>query len=195
MNVSVGAKHLAFDHVIGSINDEPRFPEQVFRGRWTAFLFFDSDFLIAPDFPERVAELLNAERAEVCCLLNFDETQTMTYESAAMRFITARTRSQDYDAMLRRGGPAEGWLFGVDRYGCASDRGGWSIYCERQNDIAVIALHQPGDTEKYASCLKRIHAKPIKDQLEAGGAGLFQFEQMLESWRRDLARHYSGNAT
>jgi hypothetical protein len=44
MSVSVEAKHLAFDHVIGSIRDEPRFPEQVFRGRWTAFLFFDSDF-------------------------------------------------------------------------------------------------------------------------------------------------------
>jgi hypothetical protein len=56
-------------------------------------------------------------------------------------------------------------------------RGGWSIYCERQNDIAVIALHQPSDTERYAACLKRIHAKPIKEQLEAGGAALFQFER------------------
>jgi hypothetical protein len=193
MSVSTKAKHSAFDRVLGSIDGEAQFPAQVFRGHWSAFLFFDSDFLIAPDFSERVAELLNAEQAEVCCLLNFDETDTMTFASAAIRFITAETSPQDYNAMLREGG-RNAWLFGVDRYGCASDRGGWSIYCERQNDIAVIALPQTGDTEKYAACLKHIQAKPIADQLRAGAEGLFQFEQMVEPWRRALSMHYGGTS-
>ena len=195
MSASTRAKRSAFDHVIGSINDKARFPEQVFRGRWDAFLFFESDHLFAADFSARTADLLNAEQAEVCCLLNFSETATMTYDSAAMRFITADTSSQNYDAMLRQGGAAQGWLFGVDRYGCSSDRGGWSIYCEKQNDIAVIALREPDDKNKYATFLKQTYALPITELLEPGAAVAIWFKQMRESWRRGLTLHYSGSRT
>jgi hypothetical protein len=82
-------------------------------------------------------------------------------ESAAMLFIDAGTEPHAYDAMLHRGGPAKGWLFGMDRYGSASDRGGWSIYCEKGNDVAAIALRQPDDMEKYVEYLKQLHAERI----------------------------------
>ena len=93
--------------------------------------------------------------------------------------------------MLRRGGPHQAWLFGVDRYGCSSDRGGWSIYCDKQSDIAVIALREPGDKEKYAACLEKIDAKPITELLEVGAAASIWFKQMIAPWRRGLTAHYS----
>jgi hypothetical protein len=195
LSVSTRAKRFAFDHVIGSINDEARFPEQVFRGHWGAFLFFESDYVFSADFAAKATELLQAEQADVCCLLNFNKTDTMTYDSAAMRFITEGTSEHDYDAMLRQGGPAHGWLFGIDRYGCSSDRGGWSIYCEKQNDIAVIALREPDDKKKYAACLKHIHALPITELLEPGAEVAIWFKRMRGSWRRGLTMHYSGNRT
>jgi hypothetical protein len=93
------------------------------------------------------------------------------------------------------GGAVEGWLFGIDRYGCSSDRGGWSIYCEKDSEIAVVALRQPDDREKYAACLTQIHEAPITDLLEAGDTAPIQFERMIASWRRGLTMHYSVNRT
>lgn len=184
-------KRRAFGQVIGSINSATSFPEQVFLGSWDAILFFESDRLFASGFAVIAAGLLNAEQAEVCCLLNFSETNRMVYESAAMLFIDAGTEAHAYDAMLRQGGPANGWLFGMGRYGSASDRGGWSIYCEKGNDVAAIALRQPDDTRKYSEYLKQLHAEPITVLLKAGSAGSVPFGQLTETWRRGLAQHYA----
>jgi hypothetical protein len=184
------AKHRAFGHVIRSIDSAASFPAQVFRGNWGAFLFFESDRLFASSFAVIAAGLLNAEQAEVCCLLNFSETDGMPYESAAMSFIDTETEPHAYDAMLRQGGPAKGWLFGMDRFGSASDRGGWSIYCEKGNDIAAIALRQPDDVEKYVEYLKQLHAEPITVLLKAGPAAPVPFGQLIEPWRHGLAQHY-----
>jgi hypothetical protein len=183
-------KRSAFHNVIGSIDSALRFPAQVFRGGWSAFLFFESDRLFASGFPVVAAGLLKTEQAEVCCLLNFSETNTLAYESAAMLFIDANTEPHVYDAALRQGGPAKGWLFGMDRYGSASDRGRWSIYCEKGNDVAAIALRERGDLEQYIEYVKQLHAEPIATLLEAGPGAPVPFSQLTENWRRGLIQNY-----
>jgi hypothetical protein len=153
-------------------------------------LFFESDRLFVSNFAVIAAGLLNAEQALVCCLLNFSKTDEMAYESAAMLFIDTETKPHSYDAMRRPGGPAQGWLFGMDRFGSASDRGGWSIYCEKGNDVAVIALRQRGDVEKYTEYLKQLHAEPITVRLRAGPEAPVPVSQLIEPWRHGLAQHY-----
>lgn len=186
-------KRRALGHVIDSIDTAACFPRQMFRGSWGAFLFFESDRLFASGFAVIAAGLLNAERSEVCCLLNFSETDRMAYESAAMLFIDAGTEPHAYDAMLRQGGSTKGWLFGMDRYGCASNRGGWSIYCEKGNDVAAIALRQPEDAEKYVEYLKQLYAEEITVLLKSGSAASVPFGQLTEPWRRGLIQHYAGH--
>ncbi len=191
MRASDEAKRRAFGHLARSINADLRFPAQVFQGSWSAFLFFESDRLFASGFTIVVAELLSVEQANVCCLLTFSETKKITYESAAMLFIDAETEQHTYDAMLRKGGPASGWLFGMDRYGSASDKGGWSIYCEKGNDVAVIALRQLDDMEKYAEHLKSLHAEPITTLIAGGSEASVPFGQFTESWCRSLTHNYA----
>jgi hypothetical protein len=81
----------------------------------------------------------------------------------------------------------------MDRYGSASDRGGWGIYCEKGNDVAAIALRQPDGTGKYVECLKQLHAEPITVLLNAGSAADVPFGQLTEPWRRGLTQHYAGH--
>lgn len=190
LSASDNKKHKAFDNVIGSINNSTCLPEQVFQGNWNAFLFFESDRLFASNFTLVAKGLLNEERADVCCLLNFNETDVLTYGSAATLFIDAQTSPQAYDAMLRQGGPAKGWMFGMDRYGIASDRGGWSIYCEKENDVAIIALSYPSDKEKYSKYLKQLHAEPIMTLLNASSSASVPFGQLVEPWRHSLVKHF-----
>ena len=127
----------------------------------------------------------------MCCLVNFNQSSTLTYENGAKLFLDVTSQPCDYDVSLREGGPAAGWLFRMDRYGCASEAGGWSIYCEKGNDVGVIALCEAGDVEKYARALGHLHAMPIRFLLAAGSVAPVPFGQLTETWRRGLTEHYT----
>jgi hypothetical protein len=187
----VAAQRAAFERVVTSIDAARAFPEQVFLGAWGAFLFFESDRLFAPGFATTARDLLRAEQASVCCLVNFSESSTLTCENGAKLFLDATSQPGDYDVSLRKGGPAMGWLFAMDRYGCASEAGGWSIYCEKGNDVGVIALRGAGDVEKYAEALDHLCAAPIDILLAAGSTAPVPFCQLTETWRRGLTEHYA----
>jgi len=187
---NIEVRRQAIGRVIDSIDSAASLPGQVFVGDWGAFMFFESDRLFSPSFAVVASDLLRAERTDVFCLLNFDEMSKVEDELAAAVFIDAETEPHAYDAMLREGGAAEGWLFGMDRYGGASSQGGWCIYCEKGNDIAVIAMRQPGDVKKYAECLRHLHAERITTLLNAGEAASFPFNQLVEPWRRSLSWNY-----
>lgn len=193
MTLTTLARRTAFERVVTSIDAARTFPEQVFLGTWGVFLFFESDRMFAPDFAATARDLLRAEQASVCCLVNFSNSSTLTYENAAKVFLEATSQPDDYDAMLRDGGPASGWLFRMDRYGCASDLGGWSIYCEKGNDVGVIALRWARDVEKYADALAHLRAASIGILLAAGSTAPAPFCDLIDTWRRGLSEHYSSS--
>lgn len=182
-------KSRAFNNILCSIDSAVSFPEQVFIGRWESFMFFESDRLFASSFATTAVDLMRIEKSEIICLINFDEISE-DGETGAALFLDTGINPQTYDDLLRRGGSANGWLFNADRYGVASNIGGWSIYCEKSNDVAVIAFHQSDDTKKYAECLGRLHAEPIAVMLRAGPAAIFPFSKLIEPWRHGLNKNY-----
>ena len=185
----------AFERVVTSIDATRSLPDQVFLGPWETFLFFESDRLFAPSFAVIAQDLLRVDQASACCLVNFSESPVLTYESAAKLFLDSTTQSDDYDAQLRGGGPVSGWLYGMDRYGFASEAGSWSIYCEKSNDMGVIALSRTAAQEKYQNALSALHAAPISILLIPGSASPIPFCQMTGTWRKGLTEHYKqGNA-
>jgi hypothetical protein len=194
MELSGDVRRRAFENVISSISSSARLPSQVFLGSWGRFLFFESDRLFQPEFAVITARLLKEEQAQVCCLLNFSETDRLVYREAAMLFTDKGTKPSAYDTILRRGGPANGWLFGTDRYGSASDRGEWSIYCEKGNDLAVIAFRSD-HSGKYVECLKKLQAEPIREMLKLGSEAPVPFGQLTAPWRHDLVQHYASEGT
>lgn len=181
----------AFRSIIKSINSTAALPSQVFEGSWAQFFFCESDRIFAPCFAEIAIELLRAGGSNSCCLLNFDLTPEIQYESAATLFLEEGVSENDYASCLRKGGSSSGWLYGMHRYGCAPDVGGWCIYCEKVNDLAVIAIRDPGDAEKFAGPLERLYAHSIDDFLKMGSSAPVPFSQLIESWRSGLLQNYS----
>lgn len=84
-----------FDNLVKALDFDRTLPDRVHVGPWSDFLFFPSDHVFAPDFPEVVRELLSVERAHVACLLNL---------GACTRFAVVRTKSVP-DRLRRRGSP------------------------------------------------------------------------------------------
>src|SRR5207253_2039091 len=105
-------------------------------------------------------------------------------------FLDAMTGGAAYADKLRAGGPADGWLYAVDRYACASDVGEWCIYCEKTNDVAVIGLRDGGGIETFETPLKQLWAKPIVELIDGGDSPQFPFDHLVPAWRKGLVDNY-----
>jgi hypothetical protein len=180
----------ALKMVMQSIDCERRLPAHVFRGEWKWFLFFESDRIFTSEFFEIVNGLLLAEKAQVSCLLNIDEAAEFGLKNDAVFFINDKIGIKMFDDKLGLGGPAKGWIYGVDRYACASNIGEWCIYCEKNNDVAVVGLRDIDCVRKFDFFLKKLWAKPIDDLVDGGAFPLFPFNQLVPEWRKILIQNY-----
>ncbi len=189
----MGARLAAFGNTKRSISCDTLLPELVFAGVWCRFLFFESDRIFGNHFIGAVDELMRLEGASVSCLVNLDLTPVFAFESTAAIYIDQATTNEEYSAALRSGGPQSGWLYRVDRYACASDVGAWCIYCEKSNDVAVIALRNDADYKRFRDALDRLWAKPIEELVDGGGAPLFPFDHLVPKWRKGLLDNYGND--
>ncbi|QET05837.1 hypothetical protein FOB72_28175 [Cupriavidus pauculus] len=184
------ARLAAFENVKKSINFDALLPEFVFSGAWRRFLFCESDRIFGKHFIDAVTELMCLEDGTVSCIVNLDATPVLEFESVAAIYIDRVTTVDEYNEALRSGGPGNGWLYRVDRYVCVSDAGAWCIYCEKSNDVAVIALRDDAHYERFHGPLGQLWAKPIKELVEGGASALFPFDHLVPEWRKALLENY-----
>lgn len=180
----------ALRNVLTAGDLERMLPDQVFGARYQQFLFFQSDHLFTSEFVGIVQTLLRDEHAHVACLLNRDKAESFTVGGPGTFFLDATTSGEVYANKLRDGGPADGWLYGVDRYAITSDSGEWYIYCEKSNDIAVIGLCDAHSIEKFETALAELWAKPIEELLSEGSSPQFPFNNLVSTWREGLVKNY-----
>lgn len=175
----------------GLIDFNKKFPENVFRGKWGEFLFFESDAVFSMEFAEVVSGLLRCEGANAASLVNIDETKSLGLENMSALFLDGEVTGDSYQLSLTGAGPAKGWLYNVDSYACASDVGGWCIYCEKSNDIGVIASREAITSLAGQKALRLLGARPIETLVAGGAHALFPFNRLVESWREGLMRNYA----
>jgi hypothetical protein len=184
------ARRGAFKNVLESIDIASYLPQQVFRGPWRAFLFFESDRIFTSSFADRIVNLISIENAKSCCLLNLSQTSNFKYDESDMICFEEGAVGNEYESKLKEGGPANGWLFSMDRYGCASDKGNWCIYCEKSNDVGVIAVRNQNLASKFDSALKRLHAQSIDSYMQEPSSAPFPFNRLTDEWRTILPKLY-----
>jgi hypothetical protein len=158
-----------------------RLPLNVFMGHWGGFFFFDSDWMFSDTFLESLQDLRRLERSECICIRSLD--------GPALFLVEGQTTTADYGAVLAGTGPEDGLVYDFGRFACTSDIGEWAIYCERRNEIAVLAV-KPGSTRKYLSVLHALKAEPIAQAIRDEMSYGFSDRAISISWREELIRHY-----
>lgn len=165
-----------------------RFPENVFLGKWGGFLFFDSDWIFEGPFVERAKALLEIEGGQCASISNFDEAAGTDGSSF---FIEQKTAGQDFQSFLQGPRIGEGWIYGVDRFGCTSDVGEWCIYCERRNEIAVIAVRESRAVEKCSAAIAQFKAMPIEQAIALPLSYGFSERALSADWRSEFLKQYA----
>jgi hypothetical protein len=181
----------AFENVRRTIDSSRRFPDSVFQGKWETFLFFDGDRMFDPNFVDCVNKILHLESGVCACMANLDTLVFEHADESSTFFIDQRVTPEKFSAKLSSPSAGEGWIFGVDRFGCASDAGHWSIYCEKRNEIAVIAGGRGVPLKSCVAVTEGLRALPIEQAIERGLSYGFSARALSPEWRDMLIRNYS----
>lgn len=190
-DTDLSSQLLAFHNVAEFLDHKKRLPEQMFVGQWAKFFFFASDHIFTGAFAEAVCEILCSESSQSCCMMNLTETKIMEFQTAATFFFKRETTSDEYYSWIRRTKPELGWLYTRGRHVCATEIGAWCMYCESNNEIAVVALRNQLDGQKFRKFIDILKAKPIDDILKLGRNAPFPFNELVPAWRYGLVNNYS----
>lgn len=180
----------ATDNVTRQIYHDRQFPRNVFGAQWYQFFFFDSDWMFEAEFVGYVKSFLESEGATCACLTNIDAAKHG--ERLESRFLIDRTTSpEEYQSLLKGAGPGTGWIYDIDRYGCASDVCEWYIYCERRSEIGVIAIRRDVSPERYIPVIAQFKAVSLREAIEKPLTYGFSPRALSEGWRRELLAEYT----
>lgn len=182
----------SFANSIGSIYLDRTFPLRIFRESWTAFFFLESDMIFVPAFIGVVRGLMGTENSQICCLINLGATVQKDYGDPPAIYLDKSIEPSQYTSLLLGDGSWTAWLYLVDRYVCASDVGEWCIYCEKENDVAVIAFRSESGPNKFAAALQALQATSIRFASQTPREGAFRFDKLTPAWRSSLVAQYSG---
>ncbi len=180
-------RDVALRNVRAGVEPARRFPRNIFVGEWSDFLFFDSDWMTEADCVKHVKALLEIESGRCACLWNLDSNGD---GEPTVFFVRKETTVDDYRALLAGKVAGYGWLDGMERLACISDVGEWCMYCEPNNDIAVIAFRQSGAAPRYSSVMTRFRAQSIELAIREPQSYGFSRLAASPEWRQVLLRAY-----
>lgn len=175
----------AFDNIGHLLDESVWFPSYVFRGRWSQFFFFDSDWMFDPAFVERVQTLLQIEGGRCACIVNVDRT---VRTDDRLFFIDRHTLPAAYRELLFGTTASEGWFTDIGRFGGCSDGNEWCLYAERASEIAVMGVRSAAQAERFRPVLSQLHAAPLAGALADPPS--YGFEVLSPQWRNELLKHY-----
>lgn len=187
MNINTHECLQASENLARTIDVENRFPNYVFRGTWDRFYLFGSDWIFEGAFMDKVSSLLGVEGSTCACLVNLD---CEIDDASRMFLIDHGTTATTYQDLLRGTGPNDGWIYAMDRFACISDQGMWCIYCERQNELAVIGFRQGVSCERYKSVLESVHAGRVADVVAGRTDYELSAHVISREWRKQILRLY-----
>lgn len=78
----------------------------------------------------------------------------------------------------------------MERYVFASDIGHWSVYCEKVNDVAVLAVDDAISRFARSRLAKLLGAVAIGDAPLRGKGRLFDFQKLVPEWKSMLTSEY-----
>ena len=134
-------------------------------------------------------DMLDAEGSRSICLANLGNVEV--YDPPPARYVDRSMDATRYISLLRGNGGPDAWLYLVDRYACASDVGSWSIYCEKEEDIAIFAIRRERDAEKFSTVMDSLRAKPIEASNRRSRPGELKFEMLKPVWLSALTNSYA----
>lgn len=183
-------RQIAVRNAISNVRRESRFPHQIFVGEWIDYFFFYPEAMFEACFIDVKNLLLREENASTVALVNLGNVNQKAEAGPRAIFLYRDTTPQRYISELVGDGTATNWMFLMDRYVCASEKGNWVIYCEKENDVAALAVGGAISTFACSQLAKLLSAKSIRSISVPGNGQSFDFQKLVPEWKSALGAEY-----
>ena len=175
-------------NALSAIRREVHFPHKVFTHTWDDYLFFESDVVFDSNFIEAKNTVLDEEGSSCIALVNLGNVPRNSDVEPRSIFLDRSTAFSEYFSMLKGDGSAFNWVYLMDRYVCASDKGNWCIYCEKENDVAVLAVQHTFPASTLLKLRTLLDAESIRTLFASKKDRLF--DRLIPGWRSTLVTDY-----
>lgn len=165
-------------------------PDYVFTRAWSYFRFFQSDKIFCSNFVIILKSLISSEGSDVACIAKLDSIKNEcenSNNSNEVFFVDSNTKGTSYSHRLFNG--EMGWIYGMERFGCTSNVGDWCIYCEKDNDIAIICMNGDDSAKDYKFALEKLNL--IQMRKYAFDKPIFPFNKLTNDWIKSLGDNYT----
>jgi hypothetical protein len=158
------------------------FPEMVFRGKWSDFLFFESQFMFDLEFYKLIQHLLSSDDSESCCMADMHALRTEREILKNIVFLEGLDDSTTLQKIALMGGN-QPWLTSMSDFAWAPSSGDWCIYSLRTDLLSVIAFKREDYRQHYSAALELLSFKPAAAFVERG-------DFTDADWRRSVRDNY-----
>ncbi len=180
----------AIANALSSINKGARLPCNVFTQMWDDYLFFESYMMFDNSFIEAKNTILREEGSSEIALVNLGNGPNTSDVKQSIIFLEKNLITSEYISILKGDGSPLNWIFLMDRYVCASDKGNWCIYCEKENDIAVLAVRNTLPESMILKLRDLLKADSIKTICDSKINRPFDFDKLVLDWKATLITDY-----
>lgn len=150
------------------VNKLARLPENVFEGKWSAFLFFDPDWIFCPEFIGICQSVISK---------SYDTWVEITdLENPGSSFRIDRTTIRERYQQVLSGHDCNGWIYLFHRFAISPPTKNWCIYLERDAEIAIFASKPDCPNEIKEIIIQNFKALPIKKMVATQGISAFDKE-------------------
>jgi hypothetical protein len=164
------------------------FPEMVFRGRWSGFLFFESQFMFDLGFFKLLKHLLSSDDATSCCMADMHAFRTEREILNNVVFLEELDNSVTLQTLALVGGK-EPWLTSMSDFGWAPNTGEWCIYSLRTDMLSVIAFRREDYLRHYSAALKLQSFKTAAAFVERGDFSAADWQNSVRTNYKSQSLH------
>lgn len=172
------------------IDTHKRLPDQLFKGHSLKYLFFDVDIVFNEIFFEILNKILNRSEFEKLYILRVDYVSIDPHGNDYCMFFGSLNSGNDYESFLMRDLHPSAWFFSFGRYFVSSLESEWCIYCERNNDFAILGGNPESKDNSYKNLSLSLNGENIRDILNMEKP-YFPFDDLPPEWREGFLKHYS----
>ncbi len=165
------------------IDTTKHLPENVFIGEWSAYLFFDSDWVFSSEFIEFCNIVMKQDAVHEVEITDLDDPES-TFS------INSDISWQNYLAFLN-GRDFDGWLYDVHRFAVSTANQDWCIYLERDAEIAVFACKGSCGREALSFVMHKFKALSVEKMVETENTVAFHRRLAKTGFALKLVQSYA----
>jgi hypothetical protein len=189
--VSAADERRALQNLKRHVIWDRRLPENVFSTSVHEFRLFSSDEIFRTEFVEKVKTLLRLESASCACMVNLDVSIGLINDEQQVFLFDASTTVDAYLDRLKGNAASTGWVHNMNRFGVTSDIGGWFIYCEKVNELAIIGFKNEITEIQVRYMAQQFGALPTAEALADKVSVIFASGALPKEWFERFVAAYS----